>query len=64
MTVLVISLVSIAVWNFFAPDQIDVSERVIDKLLTTLNSDNLAGIGVEAHYSATSAISRDGGTKT
>ena len=63
MTVLVISLVSIAVWNLFAPDQKDVSERVIDKLLTALNSDNLAGIVAEAHYSATSTIPPDGGTK-
>ena len=63
MTVLVISLGSIAVWNFIAPDQKDVSERVIDKLLTALNRDNLAGIVAEGHYSATSTILTDGGTK-
>ena len=36
MTVLVITLVYIAVWNFFAPTSKNVSERVIDKVLSAL----------------------------
>ena len=44
MTILVISLVSIAVWNFFAPAHKDVSDRVIDKLIGALNSENLAAL--------------------
>ena len=61
MKVLVISLVSIAVWNFLARPHKDVSGRVIDKLLSALNSDNLAGVvaeGASGRYSATSTILR------
>ena len=44
MTILVLSLVSIAVWNFFAPAHKDVSDRVIDKLIGALNSENIAAL--------------------
>ena len=41
---LVLSLVTIVVWNFFAPTSKDVSDRVIDKLLNAINSENIAGL--------------------
>ena len=36
-TILVISLVSIALWNFFAQANKDISDRVIDKLIWAVN---------------------------
>ena len=63
MTILVISLVSIADWNFFAPAQKDVSDRVIDMLKGALNSDNhaaLVGEGEPARYSITTTAHVNG----
>ena len=42
--ILVFNLVTIVVWNFFAPTNKDVSNRVIDKLLNAINSENIAGL--------------------
>ena len=44
MTILVICLVSIAVWNFFPPAHKDLSDRGIDKLIGPLNSENVAAL--------------------
>ena len=41
-TIIVIRLFSMTLWNFFAPAHNDVSDRVFDKLLRAINSDNLA----------------------
>ena len=40
--ILVLSLVTIVVWNFFAPSNKEVSDRVIDKLLKAINSEKIA----------------------
>ena len=45
--ILVLSLVTIVVWNFFAPSNKDVSDRVRDKLLNAINSENIAGLVAE-----------------
>ena len=42
LTVLAITLVPIAVGNFFAPYSKDVSQRVIDRLFIALNLENIA----------------------
>ena len=63
MTILVISLVSIAIWNFFAPAHKDVSDRVIDKFIGALNSENLAAVvgeGEGARYSVTTTAHVNG----
>ena len=62
MTILVISLVSIAVWNFFATAHKDVSDRVIDKLIGAINSENLATLVGEggARYSVTTTAHVNG----
>ena len=64
-TFLLISLASIAVWNFFADHHKDLKERVIDNLLTTLSSEKLAGLVVElesGRYCTTSKIPPNGCT--
>ena len=56
-TVLVITLVSIAVWNFFAPPRKGASERVKDKFLNELNSENITGLVVEGDSGRCSSTS-------
>ena len=63
VTILMLSLVSIAVWNFFAPTHKDVSDRVFDKLIGALNSENFAalvGEGEGARYSVTTTAQVNG----
>ena len=62
-TILVISLVSIAVWIFFAPAHKDVSDRMIDMLIGALNSENLAALVGEcggSRYSVTTTAHVNG----
>ena len=56
VSVLVLSLVTIVVWNFFAPTNKDVSDRVIDKLLNAINSENIAGLVPAGDSESTSTI--------
>ena len=58
--VLVLSLVRIVVWNFFAPASKAVSDRVIDKLLNALNSENIAGLVAEGDSGRNSTIPPNG----
>ena len=56
---LVLCRVTIVVWNFFAPTNNDVSDRVITNLLNAINSQNIAGLLVEGdsgRFSSTSTI--------
>ena len=46
-SILVINLVSIAVWNLFGPTIKDFSDRLIDKFLNAVNSENIAGLIAE-----------------
>ena len=65
MTLLVISLVSITVWNFFAQAHKDVSERVLDNVIRALNSENLdclVGEGEGTRYSITTTTTHVNGT--
>ena len=58
--VLVLSLLTIVVWNFFAPAIKDVSDRAIDKLLNAVNSENIAGLVAEGDSGRTSIIPPNG----
>ena len=63
-TVLVFSLVTI-VWNFFAAPGKALSDRMIDKGLNAINSENIAGLVAEGHsgrFSSTSTIPPNGST--
>ena len=57
--VLVLSMGTIIIWNFFPPTSKDVSDRVIVKLLKALNSKNVASLLVEedsGRFSSTGTI--------
>ena len=58
--VLAFSLFTIFVCNFFAPTSKDVSDRVIDKLLSALNSENIAGLVTEEDSGRISTIPPNG----
>ena len=47
MSNLVLSLIAIVIWNFFAPPHRDVSERVINKILSAVNSENFGALAPE-----------------
>ena len=58
--VLAFSIFTIVVCNFFAPTSKDVSDRVIDKLLSAVNSENIAGLGPEGDSGSTRTIPPNG----
>ena len=63
--VLVLSLVTIVVWNFDAPTSKDVSDRGIEKVLKAVNTENIAGLvaeGDSGRFSTTSTILPNGST--
>ena len=63
--VLVLSLCTIFIWNFFAHTSQHVSDRVIVKLLNALDSEYRAGLVVEGEsdrLSSTSTIPPNGST--
>ena len=65
VTVLILTLGTVMLWNFFAPTTNDVSDRVITNLLNAINSQNLAGLLVEGdsgRFSSTSTIPPHGST--
>ena len=65
VTVLILTLGTVMLWNFFTPTTKDVSDRVITNLLNAINSQNLAGLLVEGdsgRFSSTSTIPPHGST--
>ena len=59
VSVLVLTLGTVMLWNFFAPTTKDVSDRVSNKLLHAINSENIAGLLAEENsgrFSSTSTI--------
>ena len=65
VSVLVLTLGTVMLWNFFAPTTKDVSDRVINNLLHVINSENIAGLFAEGdsrRFSSTSTIPPDGST--
>ena len=54
--VLVLSLVTIGFWNFFAPANKDLSDRVRDKFLNGVNTENNAGLVAEGDSGRISTI--------
>ena len=61
-TVLILTLGTVMLWNFFAPTTKDVSDRVINNILNALNSQNIGGLLVQEHLSSTSIIPPHGST--
>ena len=64
-SVLVLTLGTVMLWNFFAPTTKDVSDRVISNLLNGINSQNMAALLVEGDsvcFSSTSTIPPHGST--
>ena len=62
-TVLILTLGTVMLWNFFAPTTKDVSDRVINNILNALNSQNIGGLLVQEHLSSTSTIPPHGSTQ-
>ena len=63
--VLVLTLGSVMLWNFFAPTTKDVSDRMNTNLLNAINSQNIAGLLAEENsgrFSSTSTIPPHGST--
>ena len=59
VTVLILTLGTVMLWNFFARTTKDVSDRVITNLLNAINSQNIGGLLVEGdsgRFSSTSTI--------
>ena len=63
VTVLILTLGTVMLWNFFAPTTKDVSDRVINNILNALNSQNIGGLLVQEHLSSTSIIPPHGSTQ-
>ena len=63
VTVLILTLGTVMLWNFFAPTTKDVSDRVINNILNALNSQNIGGLLVQEHLSITSIIPPHGSTQ-
>ena len=63
VSVLVLTLGTVMLWNFFAPTTKDVSDRVINNILNALNSQNIGGILAEERLSSTSTIPPHGSTQ-
>ena len=65
VSVLVLTLGTVMLWNFFAPTTKDVSDRVINNFLHAINSENIAGLfaeGDSGRFSSTSTIPPHGNT--
>ena len=65
VTVLVLTLGTVMLWNFFAPTTKDVSDRVINNLLNAINSENIGGLLAEeksGRFSSTTSIPPHGST--
>ena len=63
VSVLVLTLGTVMLWNFFAPTTKDVSDRVINNILNALNSQNIGGLLVQERLSITSTIPPHGSTQ-
>ena len=56
VSILVLTLGTVMLWNFFAPTRKDVSDRVITNLLNAINSENIVGLLAEERFLSTSTI--------
>ena len=63
VTVLILTLGTVMLWNFFAPTTKDVSDRVINNLLNAITSQNIGGLLAEERLSSTSTIALHGSTQ-
>ena len=65
VSILILTLGTVMLWNFFAPTTKDVSDRVINNLLHAINSENIGGLLAEENsgrFSSTSTIPPHGST--
>ena len=63
--ILVLTLGTVMLWNFFAPTTKAVSDRVITNIFNAINSQNIAGLLIEGdsgRFSSTSTIPPHGST--
>ena len=63
LSLLVLTLGTVMLWNFFAPTTKDVSDRVINNLLHAINSENIGGLLAQERLSSTSTIPPHGSTQ-
>ena len=63
VTVLILALGTVMLWNFFAPTTKDVSDRVINNLLNAINSQNIGGLLAQERLSSTCTIPPHGSTQ-
>ena len=57
VSVLVLTLGTVILWNFFAPTTKDVSDRVSNKLLHAINCENIGGLFAEGNSGRLSSTS-------
>ena len=62
VSILVLTLGTVMLWNFFALTSKDVSDRVINNLFLEINSENIGGVLAEERLSSTSTIPPHGST--
>ena len=63
VTVLILALGTVMLWNLFAPNTKDVSDRVINNLLHAINSENIGALLAQEGLSSTSTIPPHGSTQ-
>ena len=63
VTVLILTLGTVMLWNFFAPTTKDVSERVINNMVHAINSENIGGLLAQERLSSTCTIPPHGSTQ-
>ena len=61
--ILVLTLGTVMLWNFFAPTTKAVSDRVMYNLLHSINSEKIGGLLAEERFSSTSTIPPHGSTQ-
>ena len=62
LSVLVLTLGTVMLWNFFAPTTKGVSDRVSNNLLHAINSENIGGLLAGERLSSSSTIPPHGST--
>ena len=63
VSVLVLTLGTVMLWNYFASNRKDISDRLSNNLLHAINSENLPGLLAEERLSGTSTIPPHGSTQ-
>ena len=62
VSVLVLTLGTVMLWNFFGPTRKDVSDRVSNNLLHAINAENIGGLLAQERLSSNSTIPPHGST--